>query len=299
MTSVVLENVRVDFPIYGAERSLRKVMFARATGGVIQHEGRKKDRITIRALTDVSMALQDGDRVALVGHNGSGKSTLLKVMAGIYQPIEGRVIVRGRVNPLFDVVPGLDTEDNGYEHLITAGMLVGMSRQQIERKIPEIEEFCELGEYLTLPVRTYSAGMITRLGFALATAVDPEVLLMDEGLGAGDARFAERAARRLENFIGRSRIFVLASHAPDLIKSICNKAVLLEAGGLIAIGSVDEIFSLYAARQEGRTTATTDSAESVTDGAAGPNGGTEDTAKNSTEEPRQEWQKAEFTAEAQ
>jgi ABC-type polysaccharide/polyol phosphate transport system ATPase subunit len=245
MARVILENVRVDFPIYGAQRNLRKVLFDRATGGLIQHQGKKQDHVVVKALAGVSMTLEDGDRVGLIGHNGSGKSTLLKVIAGIYEPIEGRVLVEGRITPLFDMMPGLDVEDSGYENIVTCGLLLGLSRDEIESRIPNVEEFSELGEYLALPVRTYSAGMMTRLGFALVTALDPGVLLMDEGIGAGDARFAERAERRLNEFLGRSRIVVLASHSPGLTKSICNKAALLRAGRLVAIGSVEEVFEQY------------------------------------------------------
>jgi ABC-type polysaccharide/polyol phosphate transport system ATPase subunit len=180
MARVVLENVGVDFPIYGAQqRSLRTALFQRATGGLIQREGKNQERVIVRALADVSFKLEEGDRLGLVGHNGSGKSTLLKVIAGIYEPIAGRLLVDGRVTPLFDMMPGLDVEDTGYENIFTSGMLLGMSRDLIESKVPEIEEFCELGEYLSLPVRTYSAGMTTRLGFALVTALSPDVLLMD------------------------------------------------------------------------------------------------------------------------
>ena len=191
------------------------------------------------------MTLEDGDRIGLIGHNGSGKSTLLKVLAGIYEPIEGRLLVEGRVTPLFDMMPGLDLEDSGYENIITCGLLLGLSRDEIESKIPDVEEFSELGEYLALPVRTYSSGMTMRLGFALVTALDPGVLLMDEGIGAGDARFAERAEKRLNEFVGRSRIVVVASHAPGLIKSICNKAALLQAGRIVAMGAVDDVFEQY------------------------------------------------------
>ena len=245
MARVVLENVRVDFPIYGAQRNLRKILLERAAGGLIQHQGKKQDRVVVEALAGVSMTLEDGDRIGLIGHNGSGKSTLLKVLAGIYEPIEGRLLVEGRVTPLFDMMPGLDPEDSGYENIITCGLLLGLSRDEIESKIPSVEEFSELGEYLALPVRTYSAGMQTRLGFALVTALDPGVLLMDEGIGAGDARFAERAEKRLKEFVGRSQIVVLASHSRDMLKSICNKAALLQAGRLIALGPVDEVLEQY------------------------------------------------------
>ena len=246
MAAVVLENVSAHFPIYGAQqRSLRKAIFQRATGGSIERDEKNNDRVTVRALNDISLTLHDGDRVGLVGHNGAGKSTLLKLMAGIYQPVSGTIKVEGRITPLFDTMPGLAGEDTGYENIITSGMLIGMTRQQIEAKIPEIEEFCELGEYLTLPVRTYSTGMAMRLGFALVTALDPGVLLMDEGFGTGDQRFAERAEARMKDFIGRSRIIVLASHSDATIRSICNKAVILEAGRIIAFGPVNEICDQY------------------------------------------------------
>jgi ABC-type polysaccharide/polyol phosphate transport system ATPase subunit len=242
---IVFENVGVEFPIYGSQRSLRKVLVEKAAGGLVQHRGRKKDHVIVQALRDVSLVLNDGDRLALVGHNGSGKSTLLRVMAGIYQPVFGRVLIDGHVTPLFEAMPGFDGEDSGYDNIITAGLLFGMSRQQIESKIPDIEEFSELGEYLSLPGRTYSAGMVTRLGFAFATAIDADILLLDEGIGTGDTRFAERAAERMQKFVGRSRILVLASHSNDLIRSMCNKAVLFNEGKIVATGTVDEVLERY------------------------------------------------------
>ena len=245
MALVVLEGVHVDFPIYGAQRSLRHAMFQRATGGVIQRQGKRQERVVVRALSDISMRLEDGDRLGLIGHNGSGKSTLLKVIAGIYQPISGRMTVEGRVTPLLDMMPGLDPDDTGYENLLTAGMLLGLSREEVERKIPEIEEFSELGEYLALPVRTYSAGMTLRLGFSLVTALEPGILLMDEGFSTGDLRFAERAADRMDDFLGRSRIIVLASHSDETIKSMCNKAALMQEGQILAFGPVDDVIEQY------------------------------------------------------
>jgi ABC-type polysaccharide/polyol phosphate transport system ATPase subunit len=188
--------------------------------------------------------------VGLLGRNGAGKSTLLKVVAGVYEPILGHVLASGKITPCFDLLPGLDPEDTGYENIITAGLLLGMDRNEIENKIPDIEEFSELGEYLSLPVRTYSAGMVVRLGFSLATSVDPGILLMDEWIGMGDARFAERASRRLRSFIDRSSVLVLATHSEELIRSWCNKAALLEAGRIVQLGSVDEIFSVYRASSE-------------------------------------------------
>jgi ABC-type polysaccharide/polyol phosphate transport system ATPase subunit len=255
MTSVVIENVTVDFPIYGTRRSLRKALFERATGGLVQRgKGRHQGMFVVKALTNVSFKLEEGDRLGLVGHNGAGKSTLLKVMAGVYEPVFGRVLVNGRITPLFDMMPGLDGEDTGYQNIVTMGMLLGMSRAEVEARIPEIEEFSELGEYLDLPVRTYSAGMTARLGFAVATAIDPGILLMDEGLGAGDARFAERAAKRMNDFVGRSRIVVLASHSEAMLRAMCNKAALMYEGHMIGFGSVQEILDQYYAIVHGVVT---------------------------------------------
>jgi ABC-type polysaccharide/polyol phosphate transport system ATPase subunit len=243
MASVVVENVHVDFPVYGAQRSLRKVLFERGTGGFVSRE--TKDRVVVKALSNINLSLQDGDRIALVGHNGAGKSTLLRVLAGVYEPVQGRILIEGEVTPLFEMLPGLDGEDTGYQNIITAGLLFGMSQEEIERLMPEVEEFSELGEYLGLPVRTYSAGMMTRLGFAFATSMEPGILLLDEGIGAGDARFAERAEKRLESFLERSSIMVLASHSNSLIKSFCNKAALMRNGSIFSVGSVDDVIAQY------------------------------------------------------
>jgi ABC-type polysaccharide/polyol phosphate transport system ATPase subunit len=173
-------------------------------------------------------------------------------LAGVYEPIEGRVLVDGKISPLFDMMPGLDIEDTGYQNILTIGMFFGMSVSEVEAKIPEIEEFTELGEYLDLPVRTYSAGMMARLGFAVATAIDPGILLVDEGIGAGDARFAERVAQRMKEFVGRSRIIVLASHSEGMLRSMCNKGALMHEGRLLSFGSLDAILEQYQSIVHGR-----------------------------------------------
>jgi ABC-type polysaccharide/polyol phosphate transport system ATPase subunit len=243
---IVIDNLHLDFPIYGTQHlSLRHAIYRRATGGVIFHDDQHSGRVLVKALNGITMELNEGDRVGLIGHNGAGKSTLLKAVAGIYEPVQGKILVKGRITPLFDMMPGLDPEDTGYENILTCGLLLGMSRDDLETKIPQIEEFSELGEYLSLPVRTYSAGMMARLGFALVTAIDPDVLLMDEGFGAADLRFAERSARRMDEFIGRSRIMVLASHSDSMITSICNKAAWLNQGQLVELGPVGEILRKY------------------------------------------------------
>jgi len=245
LASVTVDKVTIDFPIYGAShRSLRSALLAR-TGGLVRREGMRQARVVVRALDGVSFQLDHGDRLGLIGHNGAGKSTLLKALAGVYWPDSGSIRIAGRISPLFTSAPGLDNEDSGYENIKTCGMFLGMTSDEIERKAPEIAEFSELGEYLELPVRTYSTGMVTRLCFAIATAIDPDILLLDEGLAAGDARFAARAEQRMQALIQRTRILVLASHSDAMIKAMCNRAALMEKGQILAFGAVDDIVDQY------------------------------------------------------
>ncbi len=201
--------------------------------------------MSVRALDDVSLTVNHGDQLGIVGHNGAGKSTMLRIFAGIYEPNQGTISVEGRISPLFSTSPGLDLDDTGYENIVTCGLLLGMSRDEIERKLPEIEAFSELSDYLALPARTYSTGMLVRLGFAVATAINPEILLLDEELGAVDARFAGRAAERVESLIDRSSIVVLASQSEELIRKICNRAVLLDHGRVIADGPTAEVLEIH------------------------------------------------------
>ena len=244
-TSIELKDVTVDFPIYGAShRSWRNALLGK-TGGLVRREGSRQNRVVVRALENLSFRLEHGDRLGLLGHNGAGKSTLLRVMAGVYEPTAGKIVTEGRLSPLFTAAPGLDLDDTGYENWRSCGMYLGMSREELRRKIPEMEEFCELGEYLSLPVRTYSAGMMTRLCFALATAIDPDILLLDEGIATGDAQFAQRAERRMNQMIDRSSIMVLASHSDAMIAQMCNKAALLEKGHFIAMGAIKDMSELY------------------------------------------------------
>ena len=248
MASIGIEQASVKFPVYGVSRSFRKALFTAPIGGLIRHEGSNDHHITITALNDISLDLADGDRVGLVGLNGAGKTTLLRLMAGIYQPTEGRVTVDGRISALFSSGLGLDPEDTGYENIYTCGTYLGMTAKQIEEIVPDVEQFTELGDYLSLPVRTYSSGMMVRLAFAITTAVHPEILLLDEGLGAGDARFAEKATRRVNDLVSRASILVIASHSESLIESMCTTAVLLHEGKIVNRGPVKDVLTVYRQR---------------------------------------------------
>jgi ABC-2 type transport system ATP-binding protein/lipopolysaccharide transport system ATP-binding protein len=250
MGGIVLENVSVDFPLYGGHRNLRTVILRHATAR-LRHLSTGSDRKVIRALRDVSLRLEDGDRLGLVGHNGAGKSTLLRVMAGIYEPTRGRVLADGTITILSRMLPGLDLEDDGYGNLLIAGMLLGMTRDQVAGKMPAIEELSELDTFLSFPVRTYSSGMIARLGFSLMTAVDSSILLIDESIATSDASFTARAVVRINEVMDDGKILVLASHSLDLVRAMCNKVALVHGGRIAAIGPVEEMLDRYDAMNRG------------------------------------------------
>jgi ABC-2 type transport system ATP-binding protein/lipopolysaccharide transport system ATP-binding protein len=184
----------------------------------------------------------------LVGHNGAGKSTLLKVLAGIYQPTTGSVRTEGRIVSTLNISLGMEPEATGFENIVIRGLLLGMRRAEINKKLDEIANFTELGDYLNMPVRIYSSGMATRLAFATVTAMDSDILLMDEVIGTGDASFMDKAEKRLNEFMNRSKIIVIASHSDQVIKKFCNKALLLEHGQIISTGLPDEVIANYHSR---------------------------------------------------
>jgi len=242
VAAIDLLDVSLDYPIYDAgSRSLKNAMLRGIGGRIAADQG----RVAIQALRGVSLQLRDGDRLALIGHNGAGKSTLLKVLAGIYEPPEGRVRIEGRVSSLTDLTMGMDMEATGYENIVMRGVFLGLSRAEARAKLPEIETFTELGEFLRLPVRSYSAGMLVRLAFAVSTASRPEILIMDEMIGAGDAAFAEKARARVTDYIARSSILVLASHDGAVLRQFCNKGALLQKGRLERFGPIEDVLGAY------------------------------------------------------
>lgn len=241
MTSIHLKDVAVEYPIpHFRNRSLVGAVKNAAIGGLI---GRSKIP-TVRALNGVTMSLKEGDRLGLLGRNGAGKTTLLKVMAGILPPTKGSVRVEGRISPLVSIQLGLDGEATGYENIRIRGRFMGQSDEQIAKALPEIAQFTELESYLHLPLKTYSSGMRTRLAFATATAFEPEVLIMDEWLGAGDREFRDKATRRLRGLIERAGLFVFASHSRDWHERICNKGAIIDKGQLVFFGDIEEAFAV-------------------------------------------------------
>jgi ABC-2 type transport system ATP-binding protein len=199
----------------------------------------------VSALNDVSLDIRAGDRVATIGANGAGKTTLLRVLAGIYCPTSGSVDVLGRCLSLLDLQAGFDEEATGYENIMRRGLVIGARRSEIDARRAEIAEFSELGDRLDLPLRTDSSGMMLRLIFAVATAIEGEIVLLDEWIGVGDQQFRKKARQRLDEIVARAGILVLASHDGELIKSTCNRAILLEEGRIAAAGPIDEILGRY------------------------------------------------------
>jgi ABC-type polysaccharide/polyol phosphate transport system ATPase subunit len=252
-------NITVEYPIYDpTHRSLRHVLMLtpianmmRGTtyvGGTIAAS--KTGVVVVRAINNMSFEIKAGERIGLVGHNGAGKTTLLRTLCGIYEPIAGKMETVGRIMPLFNLMEGLMADSNGREFIRVRGVLLGLDPHEIDAMSEEVIDFCELGGYIDMPVRTYSTGMLVRLAFAIATSVTSDILLFDELIGAGDERFMKKAEARLKRFVEQSSIVVVASHSAAVIQHWCSRAFLLEHGQLVHDGTVAETAKAY---QERRT----------------------------------------------
>ncbi|HJD90910.1 MAG TPA: ABC transporter ATP-binding protein [Corynebacterium urealyticum] len=248
--SIDTYNACVDFPIFDAKTRSLKHTFLGAAGGAIGRN--ESNTVMVEALKDINLHLQDGDRVGLVGHNGAGKSTLLRLLSGIYEPTRGSAVVRGRVAPVFDLGVGMDPEISGYENIIIRGLFLGQTRKAMNRKMDEIAEFSELGDYLAMPLRTYSTGMRIRLALGVVTSIDPEILLLDEGIGAVDAAFMAKARSRLVEMVKRSGILVFASHSNEFLAQLCDSALWIDHGEIRKAGPVDEVVEAYEGPEAGQ-----------------------------------------------
>ena len=214
------------------------------TGGLLKRV--RGNRVEVNALRGVSLEIESGMKLGLIGHNGAGKTTLLRVLAGIYYPTRGTIETEGIVSPMFDVALGMEPDATGYENIRITGMLLGMSTHEVEALIPDIEEFTELRDYLDLPIRTYSSGMMMRLAFAVATGKkNADILLLDEAIGAGDASFHVRAQERFETFLSKTNILVVASHSDTVIRKLCDQAALIDKGKIRYFGSVETALEIY------------------------------------------------------
>jgi ABC-type polysaccharide/polyol phosphate transport system ATPase subunit len=247
MAYIELKGATLDLPIYDVQgRSLKKTVLRMGRRNTIA-EG-TDGVVVVRAINNVDLRLEKGDRIGLIGRNGAGKSTLLRMMAGIYSPTHGSVLSSGKIVPLLDISLGMDENSTGMQNIRLRGLLLGMSDTEIRAKQQSIAEFSELGDYLDLPLRTYSSGMRVRLAFAVSTAVDAEILLLDEVMGVGDASFMHKAQDRLADLHSRAEIVVLAMHSNSEIRKVCNKALWMERGNVRAFGPVEEVVSQYEAQ---------------------------------------------------
>jgi len=242
--SIEVQDVSVLFPLYhGHSRSLKKLLLAAASGRLAED---KQHRVVVRALSDINFNLKNGERLGLVGSNGAGKTTLLRVLAGVYEPVTGRVRLHGTLNALLDPSLGMNVELTGRENIMLRGLYNGYSRPMLARLEEDVIAFSELSDFIDLPMRIYSAGMAVRLGFALATAIRPRILLMDEWFLAGDAAFMEKAKQRLEDMVRSADILVLTTHTDQIIRDWCTRVIWLEKGRIRADGPADEIMDQYA-----------------------------------------------------
>ncbi len=241
MAHIQLNNVDLEFQV-GAKRHDTLKSAVRSGFGL----RRRTEARTVKALKGLTLSIRSGERVGLIGHNGAGKSTLLKVMAGIYPPQRGTVVTEGHMCPLFEFVTGFEMEATGWENIRTRALLLGMSPREIDRKIDGIAEFSNLGEFLDIPVRHYSTGMFVRLAFATSTAVDPQILLLDEVMAAGDAAFIESARKRMNELMLRASIVVFASHSLDVLPTFCDRTILLKQGRIVADGPTADVVKAYA-----------------------------------------------------
>ena len=235
MAIIRASNLVVEFPIYGmtGNRSFKKSLINIATGGVLAKDA--TNRVLVRALDNLNFEFHEGDRVGLVGHNGSGKSTLLQVLAGIYEPAAGELLVNGKITSMLGITLGMDADVTGLENIYIRGRLMGLTRSKIDTMVDGIANFAGIGDYLHLPMRTYSSGMSMRLAFAIATSVEADIILMDEWLSVGDADFVSKAKERLTDLVGKARLVVIASHDHAMIAEQCNIVIRLEHGKIVSI----------------------------------------------------------------
>lgn len=244
MGYIKLQNVSVDIPIFNSQtRSLKKAILGVATGGKIGTS--LNGRTVVRSLDNINLEINSRERVGIIGHNGAGKSTLLRVLGKVYSPSEGRATVIGKIGSLIDISLGIDGEATGIENIYLRAALLGIPKKEVDVNLDDLIEFTELGDFIEMPVRTYSTGMHLRLAFAVSTMISPDILLMDEWLSVGDQNFQTKAETRLNRLIERSNILILASHSRALIERCCTRVVWLEHGSIKMDGDTKEVCENY------------------------------------------------------
>jgi ABC-2 type transport system ATP-binding protein/lipopolysaccharide transport system ATP-binding protein len=242
--SVELKDVSLDYPVYDySSLSLQKTIVSLASAGSISKP--KDGVIKVRSVNKLSLELKAGDKLAIIGGNGAGKTSLLKLIAGIYEPSTGHRKVSGKITTILGTGFGFDEEATGYQNIMLGGIALGYSLNEMKECIVDIAEFSELGEFLNMPLRTYSAGMRARLAFGIATCKRPDIVIIDEGIGAGDAHFIEKANQRLERFLNDASIMIMASHSNGLLEKFCNKCLYMKNGKALFLGDLKKGIAMY------------------------------------------------------
>lgn len=245
MTYIELKGVGVEFPIYDSRSRSLKAAAWKASGQLKRFKAYDGSVVSVQALRDINLSLKEGDRIGLIGSNGSGKSTLLRVIAGVYEPTSGSMRMEGKCASLLSLWGGVDHSASGYENIVLMGMASGLSRKEIREHTDEIIEFADIGEHIDLPLRTYSSGMQLRIAFAVATAVPADITLIDEVIGTGDAGFVKKAQQRLEKFMNKSRILVMASHFDRVLRENCDTGIVIQQGCVTFCGPIERALIHY------------------------------------------------------
>lgn len=243
MTKIELNKVDLNIPLISVDRITFPKSSNNKVGGVLNSSNNIVT--SVKALTNISLKFKSGDKVGLIGPNGAGKSCLLKLIAGVYSPTAGKIIVQGKIFPLLNSQVGMNLELTGLDNLKTIGLYFGLKKKIIEKSLNNLIDFTDLGDFIHLPAKKYSSGMLIRLGFAVTTLLNPEILLLDEMIAAGDMHFAEKASNKRNKIVEKSKIIILATHNIEMMKKICNKAIYMEHGKIIYSGKVNECFDLY------------------------------------------------------
>lgn len=244
MANIELRHVTVEFPIYNVSSRMLKKRFLRlATGGSVFKDS--SQRIVVRSLNNINLSINHGDRVGLIGHNGAGKSTMLRLLAQIYEPTFGQIKIDGHVSSMLDLIQWMEPEATGCENIYMRSIVLGLKKKEAKKRINEIAELTGLGDFLNMPVRTYSNGMLARLAFAISTSIMPEILLIDEVFGAGDTEFIKKAHERMVSLLNQSSIVIMASHSDDILRQFCNKGLVLDNGAIKYNGPIDDALKYY------------------------------------------------------
>ncbi len=239
MSFIQLENVELTFKVQ-RERRIKDILIPGSKRFSAFEDGKE-----VHAIKRMNLTIHDGERLAIIGHNGAGKSTFLRMVSGIYHPTGGKLTVDGRVSGMFEFATGFEMEQNGWDNIYLRGLMLGETPTEIKSKMLEIAEFSELGDFLNMPVKYYSSGMLIRLAFSVSTAIDPDILLLDEALAAGDAAFIQKAQKRMQDLMQKSKILVLVTHGMPTAVELCNRCIWLDRGEIAMDGDPREVTKAY------------------------------------------------------